>query len=375
MRAIIELMIAAVLMLPATAPAAEKGLTVKSARFFSYASFTRIVFEIETAAPYVLTRADDGRSLVLSAYDAALTLKAPLPSLRDGIVAGMERRDEQGRPVIVIHLDAAAGEVKDFVLRSPDRIVVDIAKGASPAPKPSQQVVVVLDAAAGEVKDFVLRSPDRIVVDIAKGAAPAPKPSQQVVVVLDAGHGGSDAGVTTPQGPEKNIALALAQALRGALQRDPRLKVILTREKDQALSMNDRSALANTADAAVFVSIHVAPGAAGRVYIEDPDEDLETQAVQPASRDFLSFETGNERQEMLWGRQQAAHARESGLLGRSLARELGGRNDAEPLQARLAGLRAIDAAAVMIEIGAGQDRAAATAAAARGIERYVGENR
>ena len=337
MRTIIRLVLASFLMLPVVAASAEKGLTVKSARFFSYAAFTRVVFEIETAAPYVLTRAGDGRSLFLSAYDATITLKSPLPSFRDGVVTGMERRDEEGRTIIVIRLDAAAGEAKDFVLRGPDRIVVDITKGAAlPAP---------------------------------------PKQNSQVVVVLDAGHGGGDSGVETAQGQEKNLTLALAQAIRGVLQKDSRLKVVLTREKDQALSLNERAVLANNADAAVFVSIHAAAGANDRVYIEDLDEDTGAAQLVPPNKDFLSFETGSERQEMLWGTQQAAHVKESGALGRSLARQLGGGTGAEPQQAPLAGLKAIDAAAVMVEFGAVQDRARAAEAAAKGIEQYVGENR
>ncbi len=336
MRTLGKLLIAVLLVLPAQALPAEKGLIIKSARFFSYASFTRIVFEIETAAPYVLTKADDGRSLTLSAYDAALTLKSPLPQINDGIVSGMERREEPGRTVIVIRLDSAAGEVKDFVLRGPDRIVVDIAKGTAPA---------------------------------------AMKPGSQVVVVLDAGHGGGDAGAETAQGPEKNITLAMAQALRRSLQKDPRIRIVMTRDRDQTLSLNDRASIANSADAVVFVSIHAAPGVNDRVYIQDPEEDPGAPAVRPAGRDFLSFETGSERQEMLWGRQQAAHARESGSLGRILARQLGESSGAEPQQVPLAGLKAVDAAAVMIEFGAGKDRTKAVESAARGIEEYVREIR
>ncbi len=337
MRMMIKLMLAFLLVLPAAALPAEKGLTVTSARYFSYAAFTRIVFEVEAAAPYVLTRSEDGHSLVLAAFDAPLTIKSPLPTIRDGIVGGMEQKDEQGRTVIVIRLDAGAGEVKDFVLRGPDRIVVDIAKGAV--------------------------------------TAPAPKPGNQVVVVLDAGHGGGDNGVETAQGQEKNITLALAQALRTALQKDPRMKVVLTREKDQTLSLNDRAVLANAADAAIYISIHAAPGMNDRIYIQDPDEDVGARASRPASRDFLSFEAGTDRLEMLWGTQQAAHARESGLLGRRLARQLDGGAGAEPRQAPLAGFRAIDAAAVLIEFGSAQDRARAAEAAAKGIEEYARENR
>ena len=337
MRTVIKLICMCLLILPAAALPAEKGLTVKGVRFFSYASFTRIVFELEAAAPYVLTRATDGRSLVLSAYDGTFTLKSPLPVIRDSMVSGVEGKEDAGRTVVVIRLDAAAGEVKDFVLRGPDRIVVDIAKGAA--------------------------------------LAPVPQSGKPVVVALDAGHGGNDTGMVTAQGQEKTITLELVQAIKKILLKDPRLKVVLTREKDQALSFNERAAAANTAGASVFVSIHVSPGTTDRVYIQDPGEDMGAQAAQPASRNFLSFEAGNEQREMLWGRQQAAHAQESNALGRELARQLDGKDNAEPVQAPLAVLKAVDAAAVMIEVGTGSNRAKAVEAAAKGIGQYVRENR
>jgi len=338
MRIVLRLIVALILTLPSVALSAEKGLTVKGVRYFSYAAFTRIVFEIESAAPYVLTRTADNRGLLLSSYDGPFSLKGQLPVIRDGVVGGMEAREEAGRTFVVIHLDTAAGEVKDFVLRGPDRIVLDITRGAAPAAQIAQAV---------------------------------DKPK---VVMLDAGHGGRDTGVVTAQGQEKSIALELAQAIRKRLQKDQRLKVVLTREKDQALSLDERAAAANAAGASIFVSIHTGPGANGRVYIQDPDEDLGNRPQQTASRDFLGFEAGSEQQEMLWGRQQAAHAKESGALGRKLARELDGKANAEPAQAPLAGLKAVDSAAVMIEISAGADRAKTADAVAKGIEQYAGEN-
>ncbi len=336
MRTVIKLIFVSLLMLPAVSFSAEKELTVKGVRYFSYVAFTRIVFELEAAAPYVLIRATDEKSLLLSAYDAPLSLKAQLPGIRDGVVSGMEAKEDAGRTFVVIHLDAAAGEVKDFVLRGPDRIVVDIAKGAAPVAHSSSR--------------------DRL------------------VVVLDAGHGGRDTGIVTAQGQEKSAALELAQAVKKILQKNQRLKVVLTRERDQVLSLDERATAANAAGAALFVSIHAGSGAVERVYIQDPNDDG-VQAARPASRDFLGFEAGSEQQEMLWARQQASHAKESGALGRKLARQFGGREGAEPMQAPLAGLKAVDAAAAMIEIGMAQDRAKSAEMIAKGIEQYVRENR
>ncbi len=152
--------------------------------------------------------------------------------------------------------------------------------------------------------------------------------------------------------------------------------MVITREKDQALTLDERAASANAAGASVFVSIHAAPGAGARVYIQDLTDDAEAAAqARPVSGDFLGYETGSERREMVWSKQQAPHAQQSGELGRKLARRLAGNESAEPVQAPLAGLKAVDAAAVLIEVGMGQDLARSAQDIARGIEQYVTDNR
>jgi N-acetylmuramoyl-L-alanine amidase len=335
MRTLFSLIVLCSLSLSVSSGAAEKGLTVKGVRYASYTTFTRIVFEIEAAAPYVLIRSTDGRSVTLSSYDGPFLLKTPLPMVHDSIVLGLEPRVESGRTAIVIRVDGAAGEAKDFVLRGPDRIVIDIAKGAATAP-----------------------------------AAPADKPA---VIVLDPGHGGKDTGIEASQGQEKTFTLDLALAIRKLLQKDPHLRVVLTREKDQALTSDERAAASNAAGALLFVSIHAAMKTGSQVFIQDLVDEPGTQAARPVSGDFLGYEAGSERQELLWGRQQAAHARESGALGRQLARQLAGQDSAEPVQAPLALLKAVDAAAVVIETGMEMDRVQAAEAIAKGIEGYVRE--
>jgi N-acetylmuramoyl-L-alanine amidase len=340
MRTLIAIIFIAALIVPAGNVAAEKGLTVTNVRYATYATFTRIVFEVESAAPYILTRSQDNRSIMVGSYEGTLVLKSPLPLIHDGVVAGMEPWEEGGRTYAVIRLDAAAGQVKDFTLRSPDRIVLDISK-------------------------------------IGASDVPAPRADRPVLIVLDPGHGGKDPGLITGQGIEKNANLELAQAVRKILRKADRFRVMLTRDKDQTLSLDERAAMANAAGATLFVSIHAGPGNEARVYIEDFVEDMVGSTVQsrPVGNDFLVYESQSEQQKQLWGVQQAAHLQQSGGLARMIVRKLEGRESAEPIQAPLAGLRAADASAVMVEIGMEYDRARAAEAIAGGIEQYVLDNR
>lgn len=84
---------------------------------------------------------------------------------------------------------------------------------------------------------------------------PAPSPGPLPVVVLDPGHGGSDPGATGPGGEtEKDANLAIALVAAEFL--DGRVDLSLTRRDDSTVSLRQRTDLANSKRAALFVSIH-----------------------------------------------------------------------------------------------------------------------
>lgn len=90
---------------------------------------------------------------------------------------------------------------------------------------------------------------------IAAEEAPAAPPAP--LVVLDPGHGGTNAGAPAvrPGVYEKHLTLALAFELRRELE-DRGLRVILTRERDEYLTLRQRSEHANRVGADLFVSLH-----------------------------------------------------------------------------------------------------------------------
>jgi N-acetylmuramoyl-L-alanine amidase len=76
-------------------------------------------------------------------------------------------------------------------------------------------------------------------------------------VVIDPGHGGKDPGAIGPSGVrEKDIVLAIAVKLQAKIRQTLRLEAILTRDSDTFLPLEERTALANTQKADLFVSIH-----------------------------------------------------------------------------------------------------------------------
>jgi N-acetylmuramoyl-L-alanine amidase len=76
-------------------------------------------------------------------------------------------------------------------------------------------------------------------------------------IVVDPGHGGKDLGAALPGGgQEKDATLDFARALRSELQDRLGVRVILTRDSDQDLSIQRRSEIANESNADLFVSVH-----------------------------------------------------------------------------------------------------------------------
>lgn len=74
-------------------------------------------------------------------------------------------------------------------------------------------------------------------------------------IILDPGHGGEDTGTAIKGLREKDLTLDIAQRLRNLLKND--FEIILSREDDRALTLRERSDLANARNAHLFVSIHI----------------------------------------------------------------------------------------------------------------------
>ena len=82
------------------------------------------------------------------------------------------------------------------------------------------------------------------------------KPIKRFVVVLDAGHGGHDPGNVGNGYKESDIALKIVLKVGAELEKNPNIKVIYTRKKNVFVELFERGAIANRADADLFVSVH-----------------------------------------------------------------------------------------------------------------------
>lgn len=81
------------------------------------------------------------------------------------------------------------------------------------------------------------------------------KNSNKKVICIDAGHGGEDVGAILAKRYEKDDTLKVAKLVKKNLKKHD-IKVIMTRTKDNSVSLEERCKIANRKKADLFVSIH-----------------------------------------------------------------------------------------------------------------------
>jgi len=132
----------------------------------------------------------------------------------------------------------------------------------------SAQVSIRLKRTPGKIHHTFKTSPGRLqiaiedegfVMDSAANGLTRIGPDDKVdVIVIDAGHGGEDYGAIGrhKKTREKEITLDIAKELAKLIRKEKQFKVIMTRNSDDYVSLEQRAKIANDAKADLFISIH-----------------------------------------------------------------------------------------------------------------------
>ncbi len=120
-----------------------------------------------------------------------------------------------------------------------------------------------------------------------------------ILICLDPGHGGADPGAMWEGQTEKEDTLAIALAVREALEAYgfDDLTVMLTRENDQAVNLEQRAEAANQAGATLFISIHRNSGGGRGVetWISVQGERYETLLAKHIQEQLVQAEISRDR--------------------------------------------------------------------------------
>jgi len=253
------LWMAAVAMAAAWPCGALRAAEVKDARVWAGPDYTRVVFDLSGPVHYSLDHKDG--QVVLSLRGSRLAGGFDAPAAQ-GRFKGLEHAVRSG-DLQLTAATAPATRPNAFALgpsgHAGYRLVLDLYPGhanasspatataaAAPVPvKPASPAAV----ASGHAVDFS-RLNSRQVAALLGG-------ERKVVVAVDAGHGGKDPGAHGPGGTlEKNVTLAVARDLAAAINKQPGMKAVLTRNGDYFIPLKRRYEIARANKADLFVSIH-----------------------------------------------------------------------------------------------------------------------
>jgi len=180
-------------------------------------------------------------------------------------------------------------------------------------------------------------------------------------IAIDPGHGGEDEGVRSAKGTkEKDLILTIARRTRATLEARLGVRVLLTRDDDRNVPIDDRAALANNNKADLFISLHAnassRASASGLTIFTAFFDTSDAEAGAAGGHERLPTFSGGLRDiEMVaWDLAQTRHLEQSTAFAALLERQF---QDHVPLSkhpADRAPLRVLESAnmpAVLIEIG------------------------
>lgn len=170
------------------------------------------------------------------------------------------------------------------------------------------------------------------------------------LIVLDPGHGGRDPGALGVGGSkEKDFTLKIAKEAKLKIERELKVKVIMTRETDKFVPLEDRGKIANRAGGKLFISIHADsnPQKSLRghtVYFMGPAKTEEARRVAQFENSVIRFEDSNSKYAnlsetafILAANAQNSYNKESEEFAAILDRELKSQQDAVGFGVRQAG--------------------------------------
>jgi N-acetylmuramoyl-L-alanine amidase len=268
------------------AEAGQPAARVVNVRSFAGPSYARVVVDLNRPVSWVERRAGTRVSYRLPGVELSQSLLGRrLSTPRESLLRAM--RVEQLGDGVVITLDLAALKSSSaFALEDPARLIIDL-RGAgatgsaaskdAPAGAPADLVGETLaELAPAPARPEGLPAPPA--PELAPGAPPSGGPRMVRCIVIDAGHGGQDTGTIGPGGlAEKDVTLDIARRLRASLRAElPGVRIVMTRDGDRFVSLEERTATANANDADLFISVHAnasqSSSASGiETFVADPE--------------------------------------------------------------------------------------------------------
>jgi N-acetylmuramoyl-L-alanine amidase len=197
-----------------------------SVRYWSYPNYTRVVFDLSRSVTTTQKKQSNPERLWINFHNTQLEsdLDQKVMTIQDGILTQV-KTIQQTPALVRVMLDL--GQATDYRLihfSNPDRVVVDVFGKEEQPISP------------------VRKSP--MIPEIKR-------------IMIDPGHGGKDPGAIGRNGlTEKEVVLDVSFRLREMIKKNLGLEVLMTRDRDVYIPLEERTQMANGKRADLFISIH-----------------------------------------------------------------------------------------------------------------------
>ncbi|MDI6686947.1 MAG: N-acetylmuramoyl-L-alanine amidase [Desulfobacterales bacterium] len=227
----------------------EKPSIITGLRFWSNPNYTRIVIDADRETSYVheFLRKDPSIKKPQRLYVDLKTsilgknTEKRIP-INDNMLSDARAGQHTSDSVRVVIDIKSFKTYKIFSLKNPFRIVIDV---------------------WGEDTNAKYKADSKLVPSKQSGKIPTSALAKQLAlgvntIVIDPGHGGRDYGAPgyLRGVHERNVTLNIGKKLAKTIRETLGCKVIMTRNGNKYLTLEERTAIANTENADLFISIH-----------------------------------------------------------------------------------------------------------------------
>lgn len=239
------------------AGASRYPIIVRDLRTWSTAEGTRLVLDLNHMPSFSETQLRNPDRVVIEVSNAILG-KASRQRVSGGTIPqSFQVAQSRPRVVTITLLRNQNSRYKVFSLANPDRLVIDLSQ------RPKDQLRQIGETSATSPSAPAVPLPTQPTIPSPTVTEPirpiAPKPASPIqTIVIDPGHGGKDPGTVGRRGTtEKDVTLKVGLLLKTLLGTLPNTRVLMTRERDAFIELEDRAKFANGKGADLFISIHV----------------------------------------------------------------------------------------------------------------------
>ncbi len=250
---------------PAVTPTSGGPTVVQGLRIWSNPNYTRIVVDADRETGYVHELLDEDASahkpkrLYIDFANSVLSrqIKRVIPIDDDLLISARAGQRTPYSVRVVVDIKSFK-TYKIFSLSNPFRTVIDVwgrdagtayAERAKPVPRPRTSYTPKPKTYQASVSPDTKVTPHDLARQLALGVRR---------IVIDPGHGGKDVGAPGYHRGvfEKDVVLQIARRLARKIRQELGCEVIMTRDSDRFLTLEERTAIANTQNADLFISIH-----------------------------------------------------------------------------------------------------------------------